>query len=185
MADLAVTTITLGEQVQGRLAVIRQARAQPDAARGYLRLRETVEFYQTIPLVDFTNAAIDHFEELRRQGVRIGTQDLRIAAIALVVCHDNCDERGGRGRGRAKPSPQKTIHHNLVDKPLGCICKPGLLGRPARRPPGWVKYLLRRDCVPPNLPLCGYALAQGAILVNRNTRDFAQVPKLTLEEWAS
>ncbi len=29
------------------------------------------------------------------------------------------DERGGRGRGRAKPSPQKTIHHNLVDKPLG------------------------------------------------------------------
>ena len=32
-----------------------------------------------------------------------------------MVCHDNCDERGGR----AKPSPQKTIHHNLVDKPVG------------------------------------------------------------------
>lgn len=109
-ADLGVTTIILGEQVQGRLAVIRQARSQPDAARGYLRLRETVAFYQTIQLVDFTTAAIAHFEELRRQGVRIGTQDLRIAAITL---------------------------------------------------------------------------AQGAILVSRNARDFAQVPGLTLEDWAS
>jgi predicted nucleic acid-binding protein len=74
----------LGEQVQGRLAVIRQARSQPDAARGYLRLRETVEFYQTIQLIDYTTAAIARFEELRRQGIRIGTQDLRIAAIALA-----------------------------------------------------------------------------------------------------
>ncbi len=32
----------------------------------------------------------------------------------LVVCHDNYDEPGWRGR--AKPAPQKTIHHNLVDK---------------------------------------------------------------------
>jgi tRNA(fMet)-specific endonuclease VapC len=53
-ADLAVTTITLGEQVQGRLAVIRQARSQPDVARGHLRLRETVEFYQVIQLVDYS-----------------------------------------------------------------------------------------------------------------------------------
>lgn len=83
-ADLGVTTITLGEQVQGRLAVIRHARAQPDAARGYLRLRETVAFYQTIQLVDYTTVAVANFEELRRQGVRIGTQDLRIAAIALA-----------------------------------------------------------------------------------------------------
>jgi len=109
-ADLAVTTITLGEQVQGRLAVIRQARSQPDAARGYLRLRETVEFYQAIQLVDYIAAAVDYFEELRRQGIRIGTQDLRIAAIAL---------------------------------------------------------------------------AEGSILISRNTRDFAQVPGLTLEDWAS
>lgn len=108
--DLTVTTITLGEQVQGRLAVIRQARSQPDAARGYLRLRETVVFYQTIQLVDYTTAAVDHFEALRRQGIRIGTQDLRIAAIAL---------------------------------------------------------------------------AEGAIVVSRNTRDFAQVPGLILEDWAS
>ncbi len=110
LADLAVTTIMLGEQVQGRLAVIRQARSQPDAARGYLRLRETVAFYQTIQLVDYTAAAVNHFEELRRQGIRIGTQDLRIAAIAL---------------------------------------------------------------------------AEDAILVSRNTRDFAQALGLTREDWVS
>jgi tRNA(fMet)-specific endonuclease VapC len=109
-ADLAVTTITLGEQVQGRLAIIRHAQAQTDAARGYLRLRETVAFYQAIQLVDYTPASIAYFEALRRQGIRIGTQDLRIAAIAL---------------------------------------------------------------------------AEHSILVTRNTRDFAQVPGLILEDWAS
>src|SRR5579859_8072462 len=75
-ANLAVPTITLGAQVQGRLAVIRHARSQSDAARGYLRLREPVAFYQAIPRGDYTAAAIEHVEALRRQGVRIGTQDL-------------------------------------------------------------------------------------------------------------
>jgi tRNA(fMet)-specific endonuclease VapC len=34
-------------------------------------------------VVPFDPPAVAQFEELRRQGVRIGTQDLRIAAIAL------------------------------------------------------------------------------------------------------
>jgi tRNA(fMet)-specific endonuclease VapC len=43
-----------------------------------------VAFYQTIQLVDYAAAAVDHVEGLRRQVIRIGTQDLRIAAIALA-----------------------------------------------------------------------------------------------------
>jgi tRNA(fMet)-specific endonuclease VapC len=35
-------------------------------------------------MVNFTEEAHDRFIDLRRQGIRIGTQDLRIAAICLV-----------------------------------------------------------------------------------------------------
>jgi hypothetical protein len=38
--------------------------------------------------------------------------------VLLVVCHDDGDGCDGRGRGRAKPSPQKTIHHNQIVVPL-------------------------------------------------------------------
>jgi tRNA(fMet)-specific endonuclease VapC len=83
-ADVAVTIITVDEQLQGRLAVIRRAQTQLDAARGYERLDETIRFYASATVVLYDNAAAIQFDELRRQGVRIGTQDLRIAAIALT-----------------------------------------------------------------------------------------------------
>ena len=46
MPRRAVTIVTLTEQVQGRLAVIRRARTEADAARGFTNLQKTVNFYQ-------------------------------------------------------------------------------------------------------------------------------------------
>jgi tRNA(fMet)-specific endonuclease VapC len=83
-SDVAVTIITVDEQFQGRLAVIRQAKTQLDAARGYERLYETLRFYTSVTVALYDAAAVARFDELRRQGVRVGTQDLRIAAIALT-----------------------------------------------------------------------------------------------------
>lgn len=84
-AELAVSIISAGEQLQGRLAVIRRARTQADVARGFARLRETLDFYQTQTVVDYGEDAAKQFDALRAQGVRIGTQDLQIAAIALTT----------------------------------------------------------------------------------------------------
>lgn len=84
VAQRAVTIITVDEQLQGRLAVIRRAKTQIDAAREYERLREIVQFFATIQILDYDAAAATQFDALRRQGIRIGTQDLRIAAICLV-----------------------------------------------------------------------------------------------------
>jgi tRNA(fMet)-specific endonuclease VapC len=81
--DVAITMITADEQLQGRLTVIRRARTQIDAARGYERLYETLRFYGSVALVLY-DAVAARFDDLRRQGIRIGTQDLRIAAIALT-----------------------------------------------------------------------------------------------------
>lgn len=61
-------------------------------------------------MLDFTQAAFDQFSALRQQRIRIGAQDLRIAAITR---------------------------------------------------------------------------ANAAILVTRNTRDFAQVPGLRIEDWSA
>lgn len=84
VAQRAVTIITVDEQLQGRLAVIRRAKTQIDAAREYERLREAVQFFATIQILDYDAAAASQFDALRRQGLRIGTQDLRIAAICLT-----------------------------------------------------------------------------------------------------
>jgi len=84
LAQRAVTIITVDEQIQGRLALIRRAKTQTDAAREYERLRETIQFFATVRILSYDLAAVAQFETLRRQGLRIGTQDLRIAAICLT-----------------------------------------------------------------------------------------------------
>ena len=83
IADRAVTVVTVAEQTQGRLAVIRRATTESDAARGFDRLYETIAFYLTVKVLPYDAAAVALFEQLRQQGIRIGTQDLRIAAITL------------------------------------------------------------------------------------------------------
>ena len=81
----AVTVVSLAEQIQGRLAVISKAKTEVDAGRAFQRLYETNEFYRTVQVLFYDEPAIQAFERLRHQKVRIGTQDLRIAAIALSL----------------------------------------------------------------------------------------------------
>jgi tRNA(fMet)-specific endonuclease VapC len=81
--ERAVTIITVIEQIQGRLAVIHHATSEADVARGCERLQETMGFYASIYVLPYDVEAPLQFAHLRRQQVRIGTQDLRIAAIAL------------------------------------------------------------------------------------------------------
>jgi tRNA(fMet)-specific endonuclease VapC len=80
----AVTIISADEQLQGRLAMIRRAKTQLDAAREYEWLRETLQFFSSVRLLPYDAAAVAQFEALRRQNLRIGTQDLRIASICLT-----------------------------------------------------------------------------------------------------
>ena len=79
----AVTVITVVEQIQGWLAFIRRAKKEADAARGFERLRQAMAFYLTIQVLPYDAAAVAEFERLRRNKIRIGTQDLCIASIAL------------------------------------------------------------------------------------------------------
>src|SRR5688572_5663136 len=82
-AQVAVSMITVEEQLRGWLAVVRAAKNGVSRTTAYSRLRAAVEYFSSSTLVDYDLAIDELFESLRRQGVRIGTQDLRIAATAL------------------------------------------------------------------------------------------------------
>ena len=106
--QVAISVITVEEQMRGWLAAIRAAATSDARATAYQRLRMALEYFASFTIIDYTVHMDALVSDLRKQGLRIGTQDLRIAALALV---------------------------------------------------------------------------QGATIVTRNTRDFAQVPGLMIEDW--
>ena len=80
-----VSVITVAEQVQGRLAQIHAIRSESDAPLRFRLLQATLLFYREITILPYTEEAAARFVQLRQAKLRIGTQDLRIAAIALVT----------------------------------------------------------------------------------------------------
>jgi len=79
------TVITLREQLRGRLADVDRAIEGPALERAYERLQATLRYFSRINVLPFTAAATARLTELRARKLRIGTQDLRVAAIALSV----------------------------------------------------------------------------------------------------
>ncbi|HEV3417705.1 MAG TPA: type II toxin-antitoxin system VapC family toxin [Pirellulales bacterium] len=80
----ATTAISLEEQMRGWLAAINRARNVHDQPLYYVRLAGLVDFYSRWHVVPFDEPAADRFVALRRDGIRIGTMDLKIGAIALT-----------------------------------------------------------------------------------------------------
>jgi len=82
---LAVTIITVEEQLRGRLSQIRRASSSLARMEGYARLHEALDFFMTIRILDFDDMANSRYEALRQQRIRIGIRDLHIAATVLAV----------------------------------------------------------------------------------------------------
>jgi len=82
--QFAASIVSFQEQTSGWNAYLNKARKRSELIRGYSMLRIVVADYSYMQLLDFDLAAALQFELLRNQGIRIGTLDLRIAAIALV-----------------------------------------------------------------------------------------------------
>ncbi|HAO13548.1 MAG TPA: nucleic acid-binding protein [Planktothrix sp. UBA8407] len=79
----AITVITWEEQMRGRLNVIRQANSSEQRILAYTRLLSTIRFLQNFPIINFDAMADNYYLQLQGQKIRVGTQDLRIALIAL------------------------------------------------------------------------------------------------------
>jgi tRNA(fMet)-specific endonuclease VapC len=106
--DFAFSIVSFDEQTRGAHASINAARRPEEIIAGYGLLELALNAYGSMAVLPFDRAAVDVFDRLRSQRVRIGTMDLRIASIAL---------------------------------------------------------------------------AQGLVVLTRNTRDFGMVPGLTTEDW--
>jgi tRNA(fMet)-specific endonuclease VapC len=81
---IAITVISLEEQLRGWLAEINRWKQVHRQITAYDRLLNLIAFLKSWEIVQLTEPAAGQFERLRRQKVRIGSQDLKIASIALV-----------------------------------------------------------------------------------------------------
>ncbi len=83
--QLAVSIITVQEQLRGRLAQVQRAHNSAALVFAYKLLHKTLTFYFTVPIIDFDERAAAIMDDLRQRKIRIGTLDLRIAAITLAA----------------------------------------------------------------------------------------------------
>jgi len=81
--DFYYPVIAFHEQMLGANAYISRAKSPRDVVRGYAMLHQILADFSAAQVLTFDEAAARTFEELRKQRVRVGTMDLRIASIAL------------------------------------------------------------------------------------------------------
>src|SRR5262245_11506276 len=82
-ADFASSIVSFHEQVLGGHALINRPRTTADVIHGYSLLLEILQSYMARVVLPFDAAAATIFDGLQAQRLRIGTMDLRIAAVAL------------------------------------------------------------------------------------------------------
>jgi tRNA(fMet)-specific endonuclease VapC len=103
--EVAITAITVEEQLSGWYTLMRQLRSDSELERAYDRLAQTVRFVGRLPILGFSQDAILAYRNLLTQKLNIGKMDLRIAAIALG-CNATVVTRNTRDFGRV---PDLTI----------------------------------------------------------------------------
>jgi tRNA(fMet)-specific endonuclease VapC len=81
--DIAVTVISVEEQLSGWYLALRQCKQTAKLTAIYQRMTDTIESLKNFPIHSFTPGAGQRFDQL--QGLKLGVKkmDLRIASIAL------------------------------------------------------------------------------------------------------
>lgn len=83
--ETVVTTIvTYEEQSRGWLAYVARARSKTEQIDSYRRLSRHLDAYRSLTVLEFDDCAFAAYDRLRKSGLRIGTLDLKIAAIVLA-----------------------------------------------------------------------------------------------------
>ncbi|WP_395743351.1 type II toxin-antitoxin system VapC family toxin [Prosthecobacter sp.] len=85
-SDVVITAITVEEQLRGWLAALKRHADPSDQVLDYARLVRQVELHAAWTVLPWDADAVRVFTALRKQSIRVGTQDLKIAAI--TIAHD-------------------------------------------------------------------------------------------------
>lgn len=82
-STVATTTVTMYEQLRGRLAAVNRQQHPTQLQLAFQRLHATQRYYCTAHVLAFDDRAVEMYLSLLTQKIRIGAQDLQIAAIVL------------------------------------------------------------------------------------------------------
>jgi tRNA(fMet)-specific endonuclease VapC len=82
----ATTIVTYEEQTRGWMACMARGKTVAQEIEAYARLKTHLHSFRHILVLDFDERAGVAYQQLRRGRVRIGTMDLKIAAVVLT--HD-------------------------------------------------------------------------------------------------
>lgn len=91
--QLSVTIITVEEILTGWYSQIRRAKNDAQTLRAYAALQQAVEFLGRVRILPMDQEALEQFHTFRKGKYRIGSNDLRMAAIAkrhgvtLITCN--------------------------------------------------------------------------------------------------
>ncbi|MFN0123532.1 MAG: type II toxin-antitoxin system VapC family toxin [Blastocatellia bacterium] len=82
--EIATTIITFEEQMRGWMALLSRARSLEKQIEVYRWLNNSLDRYRKMEVLAFDGKAGGEFARLKQQRIRLGTMDLKIAAIALA-----------------------------------------------------------------------------------------------------
>jgi len=80
----ATTIVNVEEQMRGWLAFMKRAPNVGAQIEVYERLRKMLEFFEEWEIIDLDSRAVQEYRRLKKEKVRIGSQDLKIASIAVA-----------------------------------------------------------------------------------------------------
>ena len=82
--EVGTTIVNYEEQMRGWLSRAAQASTPTQLQRTYALLEDHVATFRALTVLSFDAQAASEFERLVKARIRIGTMDLRIAAICLA-----------------------------------------------------------------------------------------------------
>lgn len=82
--DVATTVVTYEEQTRGWLARLARMTTLEQQVLNYAEVKKLLRDYCYLAVLDFDTNAASELHKLQSAKIRVGTMDLKIAAIALV-----------------------------------------------------------------------------------------------------
>ncbi len=82
--EIYTTIINVEEQMRGWLVVLSRSKKIEQEIFAYHQLQRLFTFFTDTPMLEFDEVAAARFVSLRRARLRLGTMDLKIAAITLA-----------------------------------------------------------------------------------------------------
>jgi tRNA(fMet)-specific endonuclease VapC len=82
--ELVTTIISYEEQTRGWFAYVAKARSLAQQVNAYRKLSGHLSVYRSVTVLEFDERAATEYQRLQQSRLRVGTMDLKIAAIVLA-----------------------------------------------------------------------------------------------------